>query len=57
MLVSEFILLLEIQTNCKKWVWKKKSVEFSMCLHLGQWHMLYTSVHEKTSVNMSLHVH
>jgi len=41
----------------KKWAWKKKSVEPAMCPHLGQWHMLYTSVHEKTHVNMSLHVH
>jgi hypothetical protein len=29
----EWILLLEIQTNCKIWVWKEKSVEPSMCSH------------------------
>jgi hypothetical protein len=32
------ILLLEIQTNCKKWVWKEKLVKPSMCSHLGQQH-------------------
>jgi hypothetical protein len=31
----EWILLLDIQTNCKNWVWKENSVELSMCLHLG----------------------
>jgi hypothetical protein len=34
-LIFEWILLLEIQTNCKNWVSKEKSVELSMCLHLG----------------------
>jgi hypothetical protein len=29
-LILEWILLLEIQTNCKNWVWKEKSVEPSM---------------------------
>jgi hypothetical protein len=33
-LVFEWILLLEIQTNCKNWVWKEKSVEPSMCPQL-----------------------
>jgi hypothetical protein len=27
----EWILLLEIQSNCKNWVWKEKAVEPSMC--------------------------
>jgi hypothetical protein len=31
----------EIQTNCKNWVWKEKSVEPSRCSHLGQPHMLH----------------
>jgi hypothetical protein len=25
-LIFEWILLLEIQTNCKNWVWKEKSI-------------------------------
>jgi len=29
----EWILLLEIQTNCENWVWKEKSVELLMCSH------------------------
>jgi hypothetical protein len=37
----EWILLLEIQTNCKNWVCKQNSVEPSMCSHLGQWHRLH----------------
>ncbi len=32
-LISKLILLLKIQTNCNKWVWKEKSVEPSMCSH------------------------
>jgi hypothetical protein len=32
-LIFECILLLEIQTNCKNWVWKGKSVKPSMCSH------------------------
>jgi len=32
-LIFEKKLLLEIQTNCKYWVWKEKSVEPSMCSH------------------------
>jgi hypothetical protein len=36
--------VLEIQTNWKKnWVQKGKSVEPSMCSHLGQWHRLLLS--------------
>jgi hypothetical protein len=33
MLIFEWILLQEIPTNCKKWIWKEKSVELSTCLH------------------------
>ncbi len=33
-LIFEWILLLKIQTNCKNWVWKEKSVEPSMCSHV-----------------------
>jgi len=40
-LIFEWILLLEIQTNCKTWVCKEKSVEPSMCSHLGQLHTLH----------------
>jgi len=40
-LLFEWILLLKIQTNCKNWVWKEKSVEPSMCSHMGQWHKLH----------------
>jgi hypothetical protein len=40
-LIFEWILLMEIQTNCKNWFWKEKSVEPSMCSHLGQWHHLH----------------
>jgi hypothetical protein len=29
----EWILLLEIQTNGKNWVWEEKLVEPSMCSH------------------------
>jgi hypothetical protein len=39
-LIFEWILLLEIQTNYKNWVlnfWTEKSVEPLMCSHLGQW--------------------
>jgi len=32
------IFLLEIQTNCKNWIWNEKSVEPLMCSHLGQQH-------------------
>jgi predicted ABC-type exoprotein transport system permease subunit len=32
-LIFEWILLLEVQTNSKNWVWKEKSVELSMCSH------------------------
>jgi hypothetical protein len=32
-LVFEKNLLLEIQTICKYWVWKQKSIEPSMCSH------------------------
>jgi hypothetical protein len=32
-LIFEWILLLEIRTNCKKIVWKEKLVESSMCSH------------------------
>jgi hypothetical protein len=39
-LIFEWILLLEIETNCKSWVWKEKSVEPSMSSHLGQQHEL-----------------
>jgi hypothetical protein len=35
-LIFEWILLLDIQINCKNWVWKEKLVESSMCSHLGQ---------------------
>jgi hypothetical protein len=34
-LILEWILLLQIQTICKNRVWKEKSVEPSMCSHLG----------------------
>jgi hypothetical protein len=34
-LIFERILLLEIQTNCKNWVWKENLVELSMCSYLG----------------------
>jgi hypothetical protein len=40
-LIFERILLLKIQTNCKNEVWKEKSVEPSMCSHLGQQHRLH----------------
>ncbi len=30
-LIFEWILLLEVQTNSKNWVWKGKSVELSVC--------------------------
>jgi hypothetical protein len=40
-LVFECILLMEIQTNCKNWFRKEKSVKPSMCSHLGQWHCLH----------------
>jgi len=33
-LILEWILLLKIQTSCKNWVCKEKSVEPSMCSHL-----------------------
>jgi hypothetical protein len=32
-LILEWILLLEVQTNSKNWVWKEKSVELSLCSH------------------------
>jgi len=35
-LLFEWILLLEIHKNYKNWVWKEKSVEPSICSHLGQ---------------------
>jgi hypothetical protein len=38
-LIFEWILLLKIQTNCKNWVWKEKSVESSMCSHLGRFNV------------------
>ncbi len=41
LLFFEWILLLEIQTNCKNWVWKENSLEASMCSHLGQGHILH----------------
>ncbi len=34
-LIFEWILLLEIQTNCKSWVWKEKSVELFNEFTLG----------------------
>ncbi len=37
-LICEWILLLKIQTNYKNCVGKEKSVEPSMCSHLGQHH-------------------
>jgi hypothetical protein len=40
-LIFEWIPLLKIQTNCKNWVWKEKSVESSLCSHLGQRHKLH----------------
>jgi hypothetical protein len=40
-LIFEWILLLEIQTNYKYWVWKEKSIEHSMCSHLGQQHRIH----------------
>jgi hypothetical protein len=33
-LIFEWILLLKIQTNCKNWAWKEKSVEHSMRSHI-----------------------
>jgi hypothetical protein len=41
-LIFEWILLLEIQTNCKNWVRKEKSVELSMCSHC--WRILKFSI-------------
>jgi hypothetical protein len=38
--IFKWILLLGIQRNCEIWVQKKKSVELSMCSHLGQQHRL-----------------
>jgi hypothetical protein len=38
--IFKWILLLGIQTNCKNWVQKEKSVELSMCSDLGQRHRL-----------------
>jgi hypothetical protein len=35
-LIFEWILLLEIQTICKTWVWKEKLVEPSKCLHITE---------------------
>jgi hypothetical protein len=35
-LIFEWILLLEIQTICKTWVWKEKLVEPSKCLHIAE---------------------
>jgi hypothetical protein len=34
LLIFESIFWLKIQTNCKTWVWKEKSVEPSMCFTL-----------------------
>jgi hypothetical protein len=34
MLIFKWFLLLKIQTNCKNWVWKEKSIEPSMCFHM-----------------------
>jgi hypothetical protein len=34
MLIFEWSLLQEIPTNCKKWIWKEKSVELSVCFTL-----------------------
>jgi hypothetical protein len=32
-LIFQWILVLEIQTNCKNWVWKEKPIEPSMSSH------------------------
>jgi hypothetical protein len=47
MLVFEWILLQEIQTNCKNWIWKEKSVETSMCSHLGHQHVDHISMYDE----------
>ncbi len=42
-IILECILLLEIQTNWKKWLWKENVFEPSMCSHLGQWTWVISS--------------
>jgi len=46
-LIFERILLIEIQTNCKNWVWKENLVEPSMCSYLGADGIGYTSLFMK----------
>jgi hypothetical protein len=46
-LIFERILLIEIQTNCKNWVWKENLVEPSMCSYLGANGIGYTSPYMK----------
>jgi len=45
-LIVEWILLLKIQTNCKNWVWKEKSVD-PQCVHIAEFlkKIILKSVH------------
>ncbi len=63
-LICEWVLLLKIQTNCKKWVWIEKSVESPQCVHTWVNGTNYTSyVKVVTSIflicssNLSLIMH
>ncbi len=56
-LIFGWILWLEIQTNCKIWVWKEKSVKPSMCSHLDHWHRYASgeqNVFEKSLTELTL---
>jgi hypothetical protein len=51
--ILERILFLEIQTNCKNWVWKENLVEPSMCSYLGANGIGYTSLFMKQKIKIN----